>query len=379
MIWVDYPPFLYWAGCASSWLFGGVSEFSLRLPSALGVYHLPLLAAGVWGAWRRRQQAEWFLLAWVAVIWLPLLVTLPDHRYFLMTFPVLAVLAANALQNIPRAVRPALLLEQLRAGLAEQPSARAAVDMALLDILGKKCDLPIWKLLGGYRNSIKTSVTIGILPEDETLRQANAWVEQGFQALKLKGGLDPASDAQRVLKVREAVGNDVELRFDANQGYSVDEALWFIDQTLPARLELIEQPTEQAKFEQLGQVTRQGGLPTMADESLATLRDAFRLAAGELTDMLNVKLMKAGGIAEGMQICAVARAAKMKVMVGCLDESALGIAAALHFALAGPNVTSADLDGHFDLIGDPAAGAVHLQHGILYPRDQPGLGFDLPE
>jgi len=275
-------------------------------------------------------------------------------------------------------LRPALLLEQLRPALQEQPSAQAAVDMALLDILAKKCDLPAWKMLGGYRSSIRTSVTIGILSEEETVQQARQWVKQGFQALKLKGGLDADSDAARVLKVREEVGHEIELRFDANQGYSVEEALHFIDQTLPARLELLEQPTHQGQFEQLGQVTRQGALPTMADESLATLRDAFRLASGDLTDMLNVKLMKVGGIAEGMQICAVARAARMKVMVGCVDESALGIAAALHFALAGPNVAYADLDGHLDLVGDPAEGAVHLQNGILYPREQPGLGFDLP-
>jgi L-alanine-DL-glutamate epimerase-like enolase superfamily enzyme len=275
-------------------------------------------------------------------------------------------------------LRPALVMDQLQSALHEQPSARAAVDMALLDILGKKCDLPVWKLLGGYRTSIRTSVTIGILPEEETVRQAQQWVKRGFQALKLKGGLDVEADAARVLKVREAVGNDVELRFDANQGYSVEQALGFIDQTLPARLELIEQPTYQGQFDQLGQVTRQGVLPTMADESLATLRDAFRLASGDLADMLNVKLMKVGGIGEAIQIGAVARAARMKVMVGCVDESALGIAAALHFALAGPNVAYADLDGHLDLIDDPAAGAVNLQNGILYPRENPGLGFDLP-
>jgi len=274
-------------------------------------------------------------------------------------------------------LRPALLREQLANVLNEEPSIRAAVDMALLDILGKKCELPLWKVLGGYRDRIATSVTVGILPEDETVAQAREWIRRGFSIIKIKGGLDAQLDVARVFKVRQALGDDVALRFDANEGYTVEQALWFIDQTRSARIELLEQPTFKGSPELLGQVTRRGGVRVMADESLLTLRDAFRLASNDLVDMLNVKLMKVGGIGEAMEINAVAKAARLEVMVGCLDESALGIAAALHFCLADRNIVYADLDGHLYLVDDPAAGAVEIRDGILFANDRPGLGFDL--
>ena len=273
-------------------------------------------------------------------------------------------------------LRIAMILERLREPMKSHPSARAAVDMALHDILGKTAGLPLWKMLGGYRDRILTSMTVGILPLPETVERARHWVGHGFKCLKLKGGADHLEDADRVTAVREAVGRAIELRFDANQGFSVAQSLEFVTKCQAAEIAILEQPTPRSDPEWLGLVTNAVLIPVMADESLMDLRDALDLARRGLVDMFNVKLMKVGGIADALQVNSVARSAGLEVMVGCMDESAFSIAAGLHFALARPNVEFADLDGHIGLIGDPAPDAVKLHDGYLYPTDKPGIGGD---
>jgi len=274
-------------------------------------------------------------------------------------------------------LRLSFIMENLKDKLIQHPSVLAAVDMALYDILGKQSNLPIWKMLGGYREKIKTSVTIGILPVKDTFKSAQQYVSQGFQCLKVKGGIDVDNDIERLQNIRQKLGKRIELRFDANQGYSAEQAIYFVEKTKSVNIELIEQPTPKGQPDLLKKVTNAVSIPVMADESLMDLRDAFRLARKGLVDMVNVKLMKVGGINESLHINSVARSANLEVMVGCMDESALAIAAGLHFALGRPNVQYADLDGHLDLLNDPAKDQLIIKNGWMLPPKKPGIGIDV--
>ena len=285
----------------------------------------------------------------------------------------------NAIEPWLKGMNPfryALIDRELQQFLPKSLSARTMADMAIYDILAKKTGVPLYQFLGGYRESIATSITIGILPVEETLAKARDFIKKGFFILKVKGGMDVDEDIEKMIKLRETLGHAIALRFDANQGYNVEQSVRFIKETMDVGIELFEQPTSSSAVELLGEVTSKVPVPVMADESLLSLKDVFHLTSNNWTDMINIKLMKTGGITEAMHINSVAKAAGVEAMVGCMDESALGIAAGLHFALSRPNVHYADLDGHLDLLDDPFAGIVILKDGVLWPGEGNGLGYD---
>jgi L-alanine-DL-glutamate epimerase-like enolase superfamily enzyme len=247
-----------------------------------------------------------------------------------------------------------------------------AFDLAFHDLLGLETGLPLYKLLGGYRNSIPTSATIPIGPVNETVSRAQALARKGFRMLKIKGGLDPEEDVERLQSVHRALPA-LTLRLDADGGYSVRSAL-DVARALRSVLEMLEQPTPAGDLESLRQVTRQSPIPIIADQSVRGPASALELASGRYANGLAVKVASCGGLRCARMVENVARAAQLSVMVGCVIEPALLIAAGLSLALSSPGVHYADLDGYLDLIDDPSLGGFTLEDGFLKASDIPGLG-----
>jgi L-alanine-DL-glutamate epimerase-like enolase superfamily enzyme len=260
---------------------------------------------------------------------------------------------------------------------ANFPSARAAINIALFDLLGKTAKLPVYKILGAFSERILTSVTIGISSQEETLAKAKDFIKNGFKALKIKIGKNVKEEIEIIDKLQHEIGKDIKIRLDANQGYELGDAFYLLEQLKKRNLvvEILEQPTRANQIYALKQITMKSHIPIMADESVLNLNDAMAIAEEYAAHLLNIKLMKCGGIIPAQDIHTLARACGLATMVGCNDESRISISAALHFALSSPNVKFADLDGHLDLENDVASGGVHLKNGYLYPDDKPGFGL----
>jgi len=267
--------------------------------------------------------------------------------------------------------------EILQQKAPQAPAARAAIDMAVYDLFGQHVKLPLYQLLGWARPQILTSITIGISAVEESVRLAREFVRAGFLVLKIKTGLDWQEDAERVKAIRAAVGSSIALRVDANQGYTAQQAVEFSRRIEHGQIEFIEQPTPAKSLADLKAVRELSKIPIMADESALAANEVLRLAANGMVDMVNLKLMKTGGMTGTMQATAVAATGKLPVMLGCNDESRISIAAAVHLACALGGVQYADLDGAFDIIDDVATGGFQLKDGYLIPSDKPGLGVEV--
>jgi L-Ala-D/L-Glu epimerase / N-acetyl-D-glutamate racemase len=267
--------------------------------------------------------------------------------------------SADALGDDPWALDE--IAERLPPG---ELAARAAIDAALYDLCGRLAGVPVWKLLGLRRGSPPTTWTIGISDPDETARKVEG-ADSRFRRLKLKLGGGDGLDLERVRAARSVTSLPVQV--DANEGWSVDEALELLPQLADLGVDYCEQPLP-AGDEGGRELHRRSPLPIYVDEDCRTLADVAGCA--QIAHGVNIKLAKAGGIREAVRMAHAARALGLGVMLGCMVESSLGIAPAAHIASLCDHV---DLDGNHLIAADPWAG-VDLVDGVQLPSDQPGLG-----
>jgi L-alanine-DL-glutamate epimerase-like enolase superfamily enzyme len=261
--------------------------------------------------------------------------------------------------------------------LVRNSTLRSGFDMALYDISGKAAGLPLYALIGGGKRSFWTDNTIGIADADSMAGKALGYKQKGFKAIKVKLGTTAARDIERIRKIREAVGDEIPIRIDANQGWDYRTAVTVLRALEPMGIEYCEQPIAFWDYENMRRIRQNTSVAIMADESLFDHHDAFKLAAMGCCDYFNIKLAKSGGIHTALKINAVAEASGIPCMVGCMMETRLGLTAAAHLVSARPNVHYADLDGYLSLSEDPVLGGAEYDVGGITIPEQPGHGADV--
>jgi L-alanine-DL-glutamate epimerase-like enolase superfamily enzyme len=269
-----------------------------------------------------------------------------------------------------------LLFEVLQK-FPKTPAARAALDIALHDAFTKFLNIPLVQFLGQKIKSLPTSNTIGIKNVEETLKEAIEYHKNGFKVLKVKLGKDLEEDIERMVKLREQFGPGIVIRIDANQGYTVQQTIDFYTRTKHLNIELIEQPLPAKAISEMKGLPDEIKKIIAADESLLSPKSALELVTPPYASgIFNIKLMKCGGINQGLKIADIALQENVELFWGCNDESIVSITAALHAAFACSNTKYIDLDGSLDLGRDEVKGGFILKDGIMYCSDKPGLGLE---
>ncbi len=269
------------------------------------------------------------------------------------------------------------IMEKLHGCILKNTSAKAAIDMAVYDLFAKSCNKPLYKVLGGRRKEIETDLTISVNGVEEMVEDSLKAVSQGFGILKIKVGKDGAGDVERIRAIRQAVGPDIKLRIDANQGWSPKEAVRIIRtmEDMGIGMDLVEQPVKAHDFDGMKFVTGQVDTPILADESVFSSEDAIRIIQERAADLINIKLMKTGGIYEALKICAIAESFGVECMIGCMLESKIAVSAAAHLAAGKGIITRADLDGPSLCREDPYTGGPVFEGPRICMGEEPGLGI----
>jgi L-alanine-DL-glutamate epimerase-like enolase superfamily enzyme len=253
---------------------------------------------------------------------------------------------------------------------------KSAFDMALYDIASRHAGVPLYHFLGGSRNkTIVTDYTVSLGEPAAMAAEAVRIAQQGFPAIKVKLGKNGTTDVERIKAIRSAVGMDIPVRIDANQGWSVPEAIATLQQLGAYNIEHCEEPIARWNFMQLPLVSRQSPIPIMADESCGDEHDAERLIVLQACAYLNVKLCKTGGLLKALRIARMAETSGIKLQVGAMIESRLGMTAFAHYALCSDAIVHYDFDTALMFSEDPVTGGIiYRSNGVVEVPEAPGIG-----
>lgn len=271
-----------------------------------------------------------------------------------------------------------LILLKLNSCIVRNTSAKAAVDIAIYDLYGQFYKSPLYKLLGGCRNKIETDITISVNSLEEMVKDSIEAVNLGYKILKIKVGKNSKLDIERMQAIRKAVGFDVKLRIDANQGWQPKEAVKTLRkiEDYGLSLEFVEQPVIASNLEGLKLVTDNVNIPVMADESVFSPMDAAKIMEMRAADLINIKLMKTGGIYNALKICSLAEVYGIECMLGCMLEGKVSVTAAAHLAAAKSVITKIDLDGPMLCSRDDIVGGAVFSGSHITLTEKAGLGIE---
>jgi L-alanine-DL-glutamate epimerase-like enolase superfamily enzyme len=278
-----------------------------------------------------------------------------------------ALLGANpfAIDHLHRA------MDQI---LVRNGSAKAAVDIALYDLMAKAVSLPLYQFLGGVSGLVESDMTIGLGTPERMAAQAAELVAAGYREIKVKAGASDSVDREAIALIRQAAP-DAHLKVDANQGWGPAQALAMLGHYVQFGVGAVEQPLPHWDIDGMAYVRSRSPIPIMADESCFIPQDAATIVRRGAADTINIKLMKCGGIYRAQQINHIAEAAGVTTMLGCMLESRLAIAAGAHLVASSPNFIYADLDS-FNDFDDSAVitKAFDFKPPMITLTDAPGIG-----
>ncbi|MGV3706632.1 MAG: mandelate racemase/muconate lactonizing enzyme family protein [Arcticibacter sp.] len=271
-------------------------------------------------------------------------------------------------------------LHDLDSFAAKNTTIKSAFDMALYDLAAKHAGLPLYRFLGGTKRAVETDMTIGIAQTQQMVDAALKYKGQGARVLKIKLGKDAAEDAARMKAIRKAVGEEMILRIDANQGWSFEDALYALKDMDRLNIQFCEQPMRTWYDDYLTLLRSESPVRIMADESCYNHHDARRLINSRSCDYLNIKLSKSGGIHEALKIHQLASDEGMPCMIGTMLESRIALSATLHLVYACPGITFFDLDSCLlGFLEDPVKDGLRYEGFFLDIDELPGIGADADE